>query len=96
MKVSELIELLRLCPQDLEVLLAYDTFCCIYDLNERRMFILDDGDDYDRAGVYLCAEGEDHIEWKLGERVPSSPEWACKDILPGRRIRPLPPAGEDD
>jgi hypothetical protein len=65
MTVSELIEMLKKCPSEANVLLAYDSFVCRGIVERENCFILEDnGDDYYQAGVYLCAMDPCSVEYE--------------------------------
>jgi hypothetical protein len=66
MKVIELIEMLRRCPLEMDVLLAYDSLVCVRSTEEPHCFILTDPDE-GSVGVYLCAMQDNEVEYARKE-----------------------------
>lgn len=64
MTVSELIEVLKRQPQDYPVMLAYDSFVCIYPVERDRCFVVHSSD---AEAVYLCAMGAGCVEYASEE-----------------------------
>ena len=68
MKVSELIELLKKAPQDLEVFTFYD-YCMSNHLNEKQIVISDDDSDwYGPSGVLFCSQYDEDMDYLIEQR----------------------------
>ena len=62
--ISFVIEVLKACPQDAPVWVAYDSLVCIYELRPSQMVVAAKSEDYE-AGVYLCAMRSEEIGWHI-------------------------------
>lgn len=70
MKVSEAIALLQTLPQDLDLMVAYDSFCCIYDVDPALTMVVEkegEGKDDQQPGVYLCAMDRESLGYYVGD-----------------------------
>lgn len=57
MKVKDLITMLGQCPPNMDVMIAYDSLVCIYNITRADSFILHENSEYRPRGVYLTAGG---------------------------------------
>lgn len=65
-KVRELIEILSKCPQEMDAVIAYDSFTCVAPVEHWDIAVLTEGDDWKPAGVYLCSWSA-QLSWRLNE-----------------------------
>lgn len=67
MKVSELIEVLKDIPEDMDVYTAYDSYVMIYTLTKKHMLIAE-GEKYFPAGLVLFSGGDDYARYMIEDK----------------------------
>lgn len=80
MKVSELIEVLKQCPQGGEVYITYDMFVCT--CCPQVAIVVEEKAHGWLAGTYLCTESPEDVEWISG-RVPNVEQPQPHSLCPG-------------